>query len=212
MADYISRHTGEEIDSGIDKVQEISSEIINIQTKLDTIDENANNYSLPAASSDTLGGIKSAGDISVSAEGIASLSNGSVGTQELAGKSVTRAKLADDALYSPIGWNTEITTANIGQTMRINWNAATTFRLTQTNSSTIDPGAEIAFLRWGAADIDVLVVGSGGIRFALPGETEFKTNATLKIPETFGMIALKKIENSSSGDTWLVTGNVEVVS
>lgn len=131
---------------------------------------------------------------------------------EIPDKAITRAKLANDALYSPLSQTSSknITTSDIGRTIYNLWNQASTWTVTQQNSSIIPTGSEVAFARWGSGDIEV-VVNFDGPRFALAGATGYSTGK-LKISETFGMIAIKKFSHdSTNGDVWLVTGNVEVV-
>lgn len=131
---------------------------------------------------------------------------------EIPDKAVTRAKLANDALYSPLSQTSSknITTSDIGRTIYNLWNQTSTWTVTQQNSSIIPTGSEVAFTRWGSADIDV-VVNFDGTRFALAGAAGYSTGK-LKISETFGMIAIKKFSaDSTKGDVWLVTGNVEVI-
>lgn len=135
---------------------------------------------------------------------------------QLVDNSVTRAKLAQDALYSPtlLLSTTSITTDHIGKTIYNPWDESATYTLTQANSTNMPCGTEIAFVRSGTSAIDVKIVGSDVV-FAITGETDFKISATVKITEPFGMIALKKMadaDNTILGDVWLVTGNVEVVS
>lgn len=142
----------------------------------------------------------------------AKLANGSVGTANVADAAVTRAKLAQDALYSPIeGKTTEhaITTADIGKTIRPNWDANLSVTLTQENSTKIPSGAEIALFSFGPTSEVTLI--ANGVIFLITGDSQFKKNTTVKISEPFGMIALKKISNDTTGNAWLVTGNVEVV-
>ena len=131
---------------------------------------------------------------------------------EIPDKAVTRAKLANDALYSPIRRisSRNITTSDIGFTIYNSINQAATWTVTQQNSSIMPVGSEIAFVCWGGADVEV-VVNFDGPRFAIAGSDGYSTGK-LKISETFGMIAIKKFStDSTKGDVWLVTGNVEVV-
>lgn len=127
--------------------------------------------------------------------------------------SVTRAKLAADALYSPFrGIDSSgiltISNSDIGKTIRT-LSSATDFTINVIRNESIPTGAEIAIFRQYANTINI-VFGSD-TRVAIPGETAYKTAPTLTIGP-FTMIALKKIASDSSNDYWLVTGNVEVVS
>ena len=170
--------------------------------------------SISVATEDTLGGVKSGGDVTIDADGLISVADGAIGTSNIVNKAVSRAKLGNDALYSPMLYSDSrnITVNDIGYTLSCPWNTSATFTLSQEVSSTIPTGAEIAFCRMGISDIDVLIVGDG-VRFAITGETSLLKNATARISDTFGMIALKKYTNdTTNGDGWLITGNVEVVS
>lgn len=130
--------------------------------------------------------------------------------------SVTRAKLAADALYSPIvaGVGTRyITSADIGKTLKGTWNEAMTLTITQENSAKIPYGAEFAVLRWGDSEAQECKIIADGTRLHFTSDSVFHKNGTAKISEVFGMIALKKTTSDPTlGDSWLVTGNVEVVS
>ena len=146
----------------------------------------------------------------------AKIASDAVQTAKIASGSVTRAKLANDALYSPIVWGVGtryITSADIGKTLKGNWNAAMTLTITQENSANIPEGAEFAVLRWGQSSGEDCKIIADGTRLLFTGDSTLHKNSTAKISEAFGMIALKKISSDpNQGDSWLVTGNVEVVS
>lgn len=129
---------------------------------------------------------------------------------------VTRAKLANDALYSPIVWGVGtryITSADIGKTLKGNWNAAMTLTITQENSANIPEGAEFAVIRWGQSNGADCKIIADGTRLLFTGDNTLHKNGTAKISDAFGMIALKKLSSdSTNGDSWLVTGNAEVIS
>ena len=142
------------------------------------------------------------------------LDDESVTTPKVADSAITRAKLAQDALYSPtVNTNTRnITVSDLGALIYNTYNNSATYTLTQANSTNIPRYGEIAFARWGVSNIDVLIVADG-VRFGITGNDTLLKNATLRITEPFGMVALKKLSPSSTdGDAWLVTGNVEVVT
>lgn len=142
----------------------------------------------------------------------------SIPTSAYQDSSVTRKKLAQDALYSPIagvgGVGTiYITSADIGKTLKGNWNKAMTLIITQENSAKIPYGAEFAAFRWGNSEAQECKIIADGTRLAFTGDGTFYKNGTAKISEVFGMIALKKVtSDQNQGDAWLITGNVEVVS
>lgn len=152
----------------------------------------------------------------------AMLASNSVGTSKIMNGSVTRAKLAQDALYSPIAstlastQTRAITAADVGKTLLFSWVTGeatmdTTFTLSLEDSYNIPAGAEIAIYYMHGKSCKIAF--SGGVNIDMCGEGR-KLNPTLAIPEKYGMIALKKILHKSGGsaqDYWLVTGNVEVV-
>lgn len=159
-----------------------------------------------------------------STKGITNASGG-IGTEQIADNalttpkyangSVTRAKLAQDALYSPlVKLKTDglLTVEHLGKTLAVGWNVSAILSLSRENSTVFPVGAEIAVLRYGPSmDSTCQIKGTDGVKFAIVGETATKQNATVSISEPFGMIALKKLSTESAGDVWLVTGNVEVV-
>ena len=175
----------------------------------------AKKYTLPVGGS-AIGGVKNGGDIEIGSDGAMNIPDGNIGTSKIADGSVTRAKLAEDALYSPIagGVGTRyITSTDIGKTLKGAWNAAMTLTITQENSANIPEGAEFAALRWGNSEAQECKIIADGTRLHFTSDSVFHKNGTAKISEVFGMIALKKTTSDSTlGDSWLVTGNVEVVS
>lgn len=128
-------------------------------------------------------------------------------------KSVTRAKLAPDALYSPnvlVSVSRALTADDIGKTLFASGaNNDCTFALDSTVNKIMPSGAEIAFC-WintsspvsiYASDIIVVHAGDGKIdTTSIP--------VTFKLSEVGTMVALKKY----SSTTWVLTGNVEVVT
>lgn len=142
----------------------------------------------------------------------------SIPTSAYQNASVTREKLAQDALYSPIvvcsGSEFTLSSNELGKTL-VNDHASSStleYHIGKANSSDIPAGSEFAFISlFGQVNLcfwDNLLI-------AIAGESSLK-NAPLKlkISENFGMVALKKIYHDPEGygDTWLVTGNVEVVT
>lgn len=122
--------------------------------------------------------------------------------------------------YSPIakaqGAQTyELTSADVGKTFWEQWNSSlseqtVTFSLTQANSANMPIGAEIAISRHYSAHT-YLKIGAG-LRVHYIDPIEERLEHTIEIPK-YGMIALKKFDaNTTFGDVWLLTGNVEVVS
>ncbi len=150
------------------------------------------------------------------------LGAGDVTTNMLAAGAVTRAKLANDALYSPLGIISatpyNVTLSDIGKTLRPAWaihSSPITVNLTQSNSGSIPIGTEIALFNLFLTEI---TIATSGVRMAVSGETGtdglFGNGAhQFKISEPNSLVALKKIDTVADlGDIWLLTGNVEVVS
>lgn len=131
-------------------------------------------------------------------------------TEQISDGSVTRAKLAGDALYSPITYitsDTAITANDIGKTYRTGGsNSGTALTLTQDVSSQLPIGTEIAFLIWSGRNGRFVF---DGVSVAVQGNTSPLVSPTFVI-EKYCMVAIKKILNDSNGDSWLLTGNVEV--
>lgn len=125
--------------------------------------------------------------------------------------------LTTNDMYSPLqdGVSTRnLTVADIGKTIKGSWNVAMALTLTQANSTQMPNGAEFAVIRYGTSSGADVTITSDGIRFVLNGDDQVYSSGTIvKVSEAFGTIVLKKVAPSSTtGDLWLVTGNVEVVS
>lgn len=155
-------------------------------------------------------------DSAVSNEKIA---DNAVTAAKLKEGAVTRAKLANDALYSPVAYTLasekirKITVNDIGKTLYFSWVSGegsidTTFSLSLEDSSKIPIGGEIAICYYHGKSCSISF--TGGIDVDIAGEGR-GSNRTIKIPEKYGMVGLKKMLAVSNLDYWLVTGNVEVV-
>lgn len=133
----------------------------------------------------------------------------------IASGTVTRDKLAQDALYSPLlvmsAETVYLSATHIGRTISASWNQSLNIEIQQEDSINIPLGAEIAVFMWGtAAEIKVV---PNGTRIVIPGDGTLYSSGSFKISEPYGMIALKKVShNETVGDAWLITGNVEVVT
>lgn len=134
----------------------------------------------------------------------------------IAAGSIERSKLATDALYSPVktaNADYTITSEDIGKTLRTALNSgssvAVNFVMSQEQSASIPVGAEIAILRWTNGDCTVEFTD------ALAAWNEVTTGVSgkkFRPANKYDMIAIKKITAATSGDTWLVTGNMEAVT
>lgn len=144
--------------------------------------------------------------------------NSSIPTSAYQNTSVTRAKLAQDALYSPINalrtgsFDYSPVATDLGKTL-VTFNNTGEYKIniTEAVSSAFPVGAEIAVLfAWG---VSAKIVFSGSnAKAMILGNSATAADVTLAIPERYGMAALKLINYQNGVYYWLVTGNVEVVS
>lgn len=139
----------------------------------------------------------------------AGITAGSITENLLAPGAVTRVKLANDAIYSPVlGAPANLTSAYIGKTMRTGWNSSATITIPSANAANIPDGAEFAFLNWGISSTVTIEVLDTQVIYV---SGEASTTKKIKITQPYGMIALKKI-TSGNGGSWLATGTLEVDS
>lgn len=141
-------------------------------------------------------------------------------SQTIIDGSVTREKLANDALYSPVlnvSANREIDATDLGKTLKPLYTTSST-EYTVTLSQAISAGLPVGF-EFAAAYVatqNKLNVATSGIRVLISGDgqvADASNSKTFTIPEIGGMVAFKKMDTSSTaGDLWIATGNVEVAS
>ena len=160
------------------------------------------------------------GALSSSSGAVAATNLGSnaVETAKIKDANVTRAKLANDALYSPVSdvsatttnFTRALTIDDLGKTLRCRGTYGITFTLTQANSTNIPQGAEIAIWDW--TGYTHKITGSD-VRIVIADDTTIAKGRSITFGASkYGMIALKKMTNdSTNGDAWYATGNVEVV-
>ena len=135
----------------------------------------------------------------------------SIPTSAYQNASVTRAKLAQDAMYSPnvlVSASRALTADDVGKTLFASGaNNDCTFTLDSTANGIMPSGAEIAFC-WINRSSPVSISISGvNVVHAGDGRIDATSSpVTFKLSEWGTMVALKKY--SSTG--WLLTGNVEV--
>lgn len=133
-------------------------------------------------------------------------------SQTIIDGSVTRAKLAQDALYSPIRMvqsDSNVVSSDVGGTIRTGGSAsAITVTLTQAVSHAMPVGTEIAFLPWVAA---TMKIAFDGVKVGILEETQAYSSPTFTLKHK-GMIAIKKILSDSNGDYWLLSGLTEEVT
>ncbi len=151
----------------------------------------------------------------------AMIADGSLGTAKYADKSVTRAKLANDALYSPVRsignvTNRPITKDDFGIFLTntgTSATATTVYTLSDDVAMAAPNNCEIPIV-WCNGNYPVEIVLGQNTRSGFLGDTGWVGGRRYRITEKFGMVVLKMIvKNTSTNNTyWLVTGNVEVVS
>lgn len=135
--------------------------------------------------------------------------------------SVTRAKLAGDALYSPVRKYTatsyDIIADDLGKTLADGFslrNDNITLTMSKALMDAAPVGAEIAFARtYNMKSIKLTTTGARIINIDAGQIGGASATVTLSLPERGSMFALKKIEQDNTyGSFWILTGNVEVVS
>ena len=131
--------------------------------------------------------------------------------------SVTRAKLANDALYSPvkvINYAEHVISADdIGKTFFVSTSGEVSIRLDKDVADALPVGTEIAVCAFTSPSVTITLNGVRVCIFdeAIKGTVNGSVSLAVQIPH--GMVALKKVyKQTTYGDLWFVTGNVEVVS
>lgn len=141
----------------------------------------------------------------------ADIANGAVTTAKINNAAVTREKLANDTLYSPLVVMSDaqhiITNDDCGKTFRVG--QSTQFVITLESSQALPSGFEMAIIHYGKDTDFNTTIFFDGVPVCAAGERySTSVHPTVKISDSYSMIAIKKI---TAADTWLVTGNVEVV-
>ena len=145
----------------------------------------------------------------------------SIPTSAYQNASVTRAKLAQDALYSPITKPTTTTynvvASDLGKTIVDAYstrNNNLTWNLSKSLLDSFPIGAEIAFARTYTSQSITLNITGARIINADSGQVGGASQTvSFSLPEKGSMCALKKLENDSTyGSFWILTGNAEVIS
>lgn len=215
-----------------DSHNHIIGNVDGLQSALDGKSDTGHTHNNLVPTSRTVNGKALTSDISLTASDVGAISttDGAVGTNNLAsdavqtGKiaagAVTREKLAADALYSPLKTITadrNIEVDDLGKTLKPEYSSSsTTFTLTlnAVSSTSLPIGAEIAVCR--LYDLNQVNIAFSGVRviYLMGGRIANKDdNVAITVPRVGGMLAIKKMEiDTTYGDLWLVTGNVEVIS
>ena len=131
--------------------------------------------------------------------------------------SVTRVKLASDALYSPMATVTEsraFVADDLGKTLcpqETSDEATYILTLNAASSAVFPVGGEVAVCQ--LMENNYIRVSFSGVRVVAINEGMFADKSTTKTAsiEQGGMFALKKIAASTdSGDLWLLTGSMDI--
>lgn len=142
-----------------------------------------------------------------------------VEADSIAPGAVTRAKLAGDALYSPVRKYTatsyDIIADDLGKTLADGYsvrNNNITLTMSKALMDVAPVGAEIAFARtYNMKSIKLTTTGARIINIDAGQIGGASATVTLSLPERGSMFALKKIEQDNTyGSFWILTGNVEV--
>ena len=145
----------------------------------------------------------------------------SIPTSAYQDSSVSRTKLAQDALYSPITRPTTTTynvvASDLGKTIVDAYstrNNNLTWNLSKSLLDSFPRGAEIAFARVHTSQSITLNITGARIINADSGQVGGASQTvSFSLPEKGSMCALKKLENDSTyGSFWILTGNAEVIS
>ena len=142
----------------------------------------------------------------------------SIPTSAYQNASVTRAKLANDALYSPVVTKTDsfsVLANEVGKTYFVN---ASTKDVEVSVSSDVTAGLSVGAdfaVYWFYARSITLVLEN--VRVCLQGDATIygglNKQVRITINDIRSMVALKKmLQNSTNGDIWAVIGNVEVAT
>lgn len=151
------------------------------------------------------------GALSSAAGAVAATNLGSnaVETAKIKDAAVSRAKLANDALYSPIN-NISATTysvvaADIGKTIVVAATANCTITISDSVFAALPLGAEIAVLPWIHNDTNNVTITLGSSYYMnKPGAAGVK-GGSVTTNTRYGMVALKKITSTSL----LATGPID---
>ena len=142
----------------------------------------------------------------------------SIPTSAYQNASVSRAKLANDALYSPVVTKTDsfsVLANEVGKTYFVN---ASTKDVEVSVSSDVTAGLSVGAdfaVYWFYARSITLVLKN--VRVCLQGDATIygglNKQVRITINDIRSMVALKKmLQSSTNGDIWAVIGNVEVAT
>ena len=130
-------------------------------------------------------------------------------TEKIKNANVTRAKLANDALYSPINsisaTTYSVVATDIGKTIVVTATANCTITISDSVFAALPVGAEIAVLPWIHNDTNNVTITLGSSYYMnKPGEAGVK-GGSVTTNTRYGIVALKKITSTSL----LATGPID---
>ena len=142
----------------------------------------------------------------------------SIPTSAYQNASVSRSKLAQDALYSPVVTKTDsfsVLANEVGKTYFVNASTKDVQVSVPSNvAAGLSVGADFAVYWFYARSITLVLEN---VRVCLQGDTTIygglNKQVRITINDIRSMVALKKmLQSSTNGDIWAVIGNVEVAT
>ena len=142
----------------------------------------------------------------------------SIPTSAYQNASVSRAKLANDALYSPVVTKTDsfsVLANEVGKTYFVNASTKDVeVSVSSDVASGLSVGADFAVYWFYARSITLVLKN---VRVCLQGDATIygglNKQVRITINDIHSMVALKKmLQSSTNGDIWVVIGNVEVAT
>ena len=142
----------------------------------------------------------------------------SIPTSAYQNASVSRSKLAQDALYSPVVTKTDsfsVLANEVGKTYFVNASTKDVQVSVPSNvAAGLSVGADFAVYWFYARSITLVLEN---VRVCLQGDATIygglNKQVKITINDIRSMVALKKmLQNSTNGDIWAVIGNVEVAT
>ena len=142
----------------------------------------------------------------------------SIPTSAYQNASVSRSKLAQDALYSPVVTKTDsfsVLANEVGKTYFVNASTKDVQVSVPSNvAAGLSVGADFAVYWFYARSITLVLEN---VRVCLQGDATIygglNKQVRITINDIRSMVALKKmLQNSTNGDIWAVIGNVEVAT